>query len=105
MLGDTCAEPSTRPGVLGSGLSGRPDTRGNAWGLAGGTARGDAAETAFGRVGHSLRVRDRAGRDAEGSTVAVRPDVRGRPLVVGVLRVVRGVDARGHDAGPDGRVV
>jgi hypothetical protein len=30
MLGETCAEPSTRPGVLGSGLSGRPDTRGNA---------------------------------------------------------------------------
>ena len=54
---------------------------------------------------HSLRVCDRPWGDAEGSAKAVRPDVRGRAFVVGVLRIVRGVHARGHHAGADGLVV
>ena len=84
----------------------RTDARG--WGRRGGgrlgTARGIAREFKR-RAGDALRVRDRTGRDAERATDAVRPDVRGRALDVGVLRVVRGIHARGHHAGADDRVV
>jgi hypothetical protein len=56
-------------------------------------------------VSHVLRVRDRTRRDAEGSAEPIRADVRNRAFVVRVLRVVRGVHARGHHAGADELVV
>ena len=54
---------------------------------------------------YSLRVRDRTGGDAERPPDAVRPHVRDGSLMVRVLRVVGGIDARRHHAGADDGVV
>ena len=77
----------------------RPRGRSNA-----STRRADARKYYVGRR-YSLRVRDRTGGDAERPPDAVRPHVRDGSLMVRVLRVVGGIDARRHHAGADDGVV